>query len=181
MLILREDLLTQCLHLVNQRIISFIIWRRCNINYLCASGGSFVHSRNIGNNLLNSYDSSYRQKQPSRGVLKKRCFENMQQTYMRTPMPKCDFNKVAKQSNVIEIALRHGCSPVNVLHIFLTPFPKNTSGWFFLYRTRTSVYSLDNTVNFGDYTVDQEKSSTKLIHVCKKLPLALDCGQSKCS
>ena len=30
--------------------------------------------------------------------------------------------------NFIEIALRHECSPVNVLHIFGTPFPKNTSG-----------------------------------------------------
>ena len=28
-------------------------------------------------------------KQPSRGVLKKRCSENMQQIYKRTPMPKC--------------------------------------------------------------------------------------------
>ena len=37
------------------------------------------------------------QKQPSRGVLRKRCSENMQQMYRRTPMPKCDFNKVAKQ------------------------------------------------------------------------------------
>ena len=34
------------------------------------------------------------QKQPLRGVLKKRCSENMQQIYRRTPMPKCDFNKV---------------------------------------------------------------------------------------
>ena len=32
------------------------------------------------------------------------------------------------QSNFIEIALRHGCSPVHWLHIFRTPFPKNTSG-----------------------------------------------------
>ena len=40
-------------------------------------------------------------------------------------MPKCDFNKVA--SNFIEITLRYGCSPVNLLHIFITPFPKNTS------------------------------------------------------
>ena len=32
-------------------------------------------------------------------------------------MPKCDLNKVAK----------HGYSPVNLLHIFRTPFPKNTS------------------------------------------------------
>ena len=36
------------------------------------------------------------QKQPHRGVLSKRCSENMQQIYRRTPMPKCNFNKVAK-------------------------------------------------------------------------------------
>ena len=53
------------------------------------------------------------QKQPSRGVLKKRCFENMQQIY---------------RSNFIEFKLRHRCSPVNLLRIFRTPFPKNTSG-----------------------------------------------------
>ena len=37
------------------------------------------------------------QKQPSRGVLCKRCFENMQQTYNRTSMLKWAFNKVALQ------------------------------------------------------------------------------------
>ena len=31
-------------------------------------------------------------------------------------------------SNFIEITLRHGCSPVNLLHIFRTSFLKNTSG-----------------------------------------------------
>ena len=30
--------------------------------------------------------------------------------------------------NFVEITLRHGCSPVNLLHIFRTPFPGNTSG-----------------------------------------------------
>ena len=30
--------------------------------------------------------------------------------------------------NFIEIALRHGCSLINLLHVFRTPFPKNTSG-----------------------------------------------------
>ena len=54
------------------------------------------------------------QKQPSRGVPSKRCSENMQ------------------QSNFIEITLPHGCSPVNLLHIFRTPFTKNTSGWLLL-------------------------------------------------
>ena len=37
------------------------------------------------------------QKQPFRGFVLKRCSENMEQIYRRTPMPKCDFNKVAKQ------------------------------------------------------------------------------------
>ena len=31
-----------------------------------------------------------------------------------------------------EITLRHGCSPVNFLHIFIIYFPKNTSGWLLL-------------------------------------------------
>ena len=38
-------------------------------------------------------------------------------------MPECDFNKVA---------LQHGCSPVNLLHVFKTPFPENTYGGLLL-------------------------------------------------
>ena len=37
------------------------------------------------------------QKQPLRDVPRKKCSENMQQICRRTPMSKCDFNKVAKQ------------------------------------------------------------------------------------
>ena len=37
-------------------------------------------------------------------------------------MPKCGFNKIDL----------HGCSPVNLLHIFRIPFPRNTSGWLLL-------------------------------------------------
>ena len=36
------------------------------------------------------------QKRPSRGVDRKRCSENMQQIYRRTPMPKFNFNEFAK-------------------------------------------------------------------------------------
>ena len=54
--------------------------------------------------------------QPFRCVLRKGCSENMQQTYMRTPMPKC------------EIALQHARSHVSLLHIFRIPFHMNTSG-----------------------------------------------------
>ena len=34
--------------------------------------------------------------------------------------------------NFVIITLRHGCSPVNLLHVFRTPFFKNTSGWLLL-------------------------------------------------
>ena len=50
--------------------------------------------------------------------------------------------------NFIEITLCHGCSPVNLLHIFRTHFPKNNFGGLFLYsatsrkeRTPTQVFS----------------------------------------
>ena len=69
---------------------------------------------------------SYGQAHLFRGVLSTSCSENMQQIYKRTPMPKCDFNKVA--CNFIEITLQHGSSPVKLLHIFRIAFPKNTSG-----------------------------------------------------
>ena len=40
---------------------------------------------------------AYLRKQPSIGVLTKRCSENMPQIYRRMPMPNCDFNKIAFQ------------------------------------------------------------------------------------
>ena len=44
------------------------------------------------------YQKDNFQKQPPRGVLMKKCSENMRQIYRRTPMLKCDFNKVALQA-----------------------------------------------------------------------------------
>ena len=39
--------------------------------------------------------------------------------------------------------LRHGCSPVNLLHIFRTPFPRNTCGWLLLqYAEKPIVLSI---------------------------------------
>ena len=43
--------------------------------------------------------------------------------------------------NFIEITLRYGCSPVNLLHIFRTPFIKNTRGWLLLFWVDTYEYS----------------------------------------
>ena len=59
---------------------------------------SFKYYRFTGFHIIEFNNRSTKdtlQKQPSRGVIKKSCSENMQQIYRRTPMPKCDFNKVA--------------------------------------------------------------------------------------
>ena len=44
------------------------------------------------------------------------------------------------QSNIIKITLRHGCSPVNLVHIFRTPFLRNTQGWLLLYLVSVVCY-----------------------------------------
>ena len=65
-------------------------------------------------------------------------------------MPKCDFNKVAKQ--LYPITLRHGCSPVNLLHIFKTLFIKNTSGWLLLLPWTLAHYRLPLSEMFDLFT-----------------------------
>ena len=69
------------------------------------------------------------QKQSSRGVLRKRCSENM-----------------------------HGCSPVNLLYILRTPFPKNTSGWLLLgiYRKSISIhFTCEKVMKYGSKSFDE--------------------------
>ena len=68
-------------------------------------------------------------------------------------MPKCDFNKVAKQLQHLlkslqhgcfpVITLQHGCYPVNLLYIFRTPFYKNTSGGLLLEENPADSISLE--------------------------------------
>ena len=63
-----------------------------------------LNTRKYGPELTLYLDTLHRvQRQPSVGFLNKRCSEN-----------------------IIEITLRRGCSPVNLLHIFRASFPKNT-------------------------------------------------------
>ena len=44
---------------------------------------------------------------------------------------------------LIEIALWHGFSLVNLLHIFRTPSSKNTSGWLLLQQVLSYVHNYD--------------------------------------
>ena len=100
-----------------------------NIQELLTKGDEFLSQKITVFNINDKVNVllENQQKQPSRGVLRKRCPENMPQIYRTTPMP-----RIPMLSNFIEIALRHGSSPVNLLHIFGTTFPKKTSGWLLL-------------------------------------------------
>ena len=90
----------------------------------------------IGNELrLNNLQAFKRysvliQKHPFKGALRTRCFENVQQIYRRTLMPKYHFNKVLW--NFIETTFRHGCSPV-IFCIFLENFVLRTPLKSFFY------------------------------------------------
>ena len=59
--------------------------------------------------------------------------ENMQQIYRGTPTPECDFSKIDLQ--LIESTLRVGCSPVNLRHIFRTPFVRTIQEGYFCFST----------------------------------------------
>ena len=55
--------------------------------------------------------------------------------------------------NCIEMTLRYGCSPVNLLHIFRIPFNMNTSGWLLNFVTFNGfllrfLISYFNSLNF---------------------------------
>ena len=53
------------------------------------------------------------------------------------------------QRNFVEIALRHGCSTVNLLQIFRTLFPKNTSGRVLLSIDRNITDNTKKVINLG--------------------------------
>ena len=59
-------------------------------------------------------------------------------------------------ANFIEIALRHGCSPANLLHNITTPFLKNASGRLLLnnspfpYVLADNIYGLLKDLSVGE-------------------------------
>ena len=69
-------------------------------------GISLVSLHAFTKTLKSNISEAYKvQKQPPRGVPRKRCSENMQQINRRTPVRKCDFNKVA----TAEVRFQQSC------------------------------------------------------------------------
>ena len=129
-----------------------------------------------------------RQKQSSRGVLGKRCSENIQQIYKITPMSKCDFHKVFQrcsketmfwkhpanlQDNTHEVWLPSKCKETLLkshldmgvflyllLHIFRILFSKKTPGGCFC-----NILFNDATKNFKIW--DKSTVNGKLMQILK--------------
>ena len=80
--------------------------------------------------------------QPCRGVISKKLF--------------CNF---------IEITLQHGCSPVNLLHIFRTPFPKKPLDSYFYMMLKISILWLYN-ITFLRIRVHCNKNYFLLKQIC---------------
>ena len=72
------------------------------------------------------------------------------------------------QNKFIEITLQHGCSPVNLLHIFRTAFSKNTSRgppldcisrFYFLCRNSVSGYIIRALRRIGRFVLFSRKNN----------------------
>ena len=75
------------------------------------------------------------------------------------------------QSNSIAINFPHGCSPVNLLHIFRIPFPTNTSRGLLLNQGKTyeqqKVYiniSINNTMSLSLHIEMREYNKFKFCY-----------------
>ena len=75
------------------------------------------------------------QKQPSRGVLRKRCSENMQQIYRRISMSKCELNKLHFGMGVLLYIKFAAC--IFPEHVFLRT-PLDGCFWYRLFSTLCS-------------------------------------------
>ena len=60
---------------------------------------------------------------------------------------KCLINNIFQMDKCIFLTLWHGFSPVTLLHIFRTPFPKNTSGGRFLVFFPKQLILSESTIN----------------------------------
>ena len=82
-------------------------------------------------------------------------------------------------SNFIEITLRHGCSPVNSLHIFRPPFLENMSVWLLLdfkFLTRFSEIGL---LSFSFRHIFRIEFTSKKFFCISQINMFIACHLSK--
>ena len=84
---------------IDQSILhSFLLCLKINVSQTFRSSSAETSFASVHVSDTTCFDEYYLfRSSRSESVLIKRCSEDMQQIYRRTPMPKCDLNKVAKQ------------------------------------------------------------------------------------
>ena len=85
--------------------------------------------------------------QSPRGVPRKRCSEICSKFKGEHPCRSAISIKLL--CNFTEITFRHGCSLVNLLYIYRTPFLKNTSGGLLLNRHLRLLRLIEMTMTLG--------------------------------
>ena len=107
------------------------------------------------------------QKQLSVGVLRKRCSKNIQQIYRRTPVSKCDFNKVAFGMGVLLYIYW-----ISSEHLFTRiPFYKKTYGVLLLVVLIQYLYQIYRSTHPKVFCKKVLKNFTKFTgkHLCWSL------------
>ena len=74
------------------------------------------------------------------------------------------------ESNFLEFALLHGCSPVHLLHIFRAPFNNNTSGeillnqwlWLLIFTNTRAFFSVTKVAAYWDLAVFSNRCISKI-------------------
>ena len=88
-------------------------------------------TQSISNSIISSFSASDNE-------ISEKNMLNKQQRYFQK-QPSRGVHRCSLLCNFIEIAFRHACSPVNLQHIFRTPFPKNTFEWLLLYFLKDRI------------------------------------------
>ena len=98
------------------QFLQYITWTKKFKKFYCAN------ERNNKRVSYSEYTEAATQRYSRKGVLKIR-------SKFTGEHPCRSVISIKLLCNFIEIALRHGCSPLNLQHIFRTPFCRNTCGW----------------------------------------------------
>ena len=131
-----------------------------HISHLCSSVSiiNFEHA-------IAGWVDSYNNLQPENPVYIPRWTERciFYPKLNQSPEYDISFNsqKQPPRGFLIEITLRHGRSPVNLLHIFRTTFMKNTSGWLLLNVINTLGHYRNHYFKFSTYIFPEESLHKK--------------------
>ena len=112
------------------------------------------------------------QKQPFRGVPLKRCSENMQPIYRRTPIPKCDFNKVALHWRCFGLLLTH------TTHINThteTETLRKIQARLCILHAKISAYNRPRNLNVLKVASSTKRRLLKMCHLRHRLRIFLFC------